>query len=146
MWVLNSNVFIPDSFTSFAQDVGLIDYNREFLVDNNDVVLSFPYKDSLVEFDSTDDKEERDEVFYHESINRQEIETMTEPKLLSDPVRYFSSREEKEIEFENDNLLIKGNNLFALHSLLPKYNKQIKLMYWDILFVNAKLDSTIIAR
>lgn len=134
LWVLNSNKFIPDSFTSFAQDIGLTNQNREFLIDNNNVVLSFPYKDSLVEFDSTDDKEERDEIFYHESIDKQNIETLTESKLLSDPIRHFSDREENEIEFDDDNLLIKGNNLFALHSLLPRYNKKIKLMYWDILF------------
>jgi adenine-specific DNA-methyltransferase len=32
---------------------------------------------------------------------------------------------------KDDNLIIKGNNLLALHSLLPKYNGQVKLIYID---------------
>ncbi len=34
----------------------------------------------------------------------------------------------------NDNFIIKGNNLLALHSLYLKYKGKIKLMYWDILY------------
>ena len=35
------------------------------------------------------------------------------------------------INHETDNLLIKGNNLLALHSLLPKYRGRVKLIYID---------------
>ena len=36
-----------------------------------------------------------------------------------------------EINHEKDNLLIKGNNLLALYSLLPKYRGRVKLIYID---------------
>lgn len=35
------------------------------------------------------------------------------------------------INHEKDNMLIKGNNLLALHSLLPKYRGRVKLIYID---------------
>ena len=35
---------------------------------------------------------------------------------------------------DEDNFIIKGNNLFVLHSLLPKYEKRIKLIYIDVPF------------
>ena len=35
------------------------------------------------------------------------------------------------INHEKDNLLIKGNNLLALYSLLPKYRGKVKLIYID---------------
>lgn len=139
-WTIESQDFLPDSYTAFSQNISLVDKNNQSIIDNNDVVLAFPYKDSLVEFDSTYEKEERDEVFYHEILGKQSIDTLTEPKLLSEAIRYSKNTEDELVEDDNvvfhdsDNLLIKGNNLFALHSLLPKYKKSIKLMYWDILF------------
>lgn len=140
-WTINSQNFLPDSYTTFSQKVILEDKNRRSLVNNDDVVIAFPYKDGFVEFDSTDEKEERDEVFYHEILGKQSIDTLTEPKLFSKAIRNKSQGKEKNIVFDDfDNLLIKGNNLIALHSLLPRYKNSIKLMYWDILF-NTKSDN-----
>ena len=140
-WTINSQSFLPDSYTSFSQKVILEDKNRNSIVNNDDVVIAFPYKDGFVEFDSTDEKEERDEVFYHEILGKQSIDTLTEPKLFSKAVRNKSQVKEKNIVFDDfDNLLIKGNNLITLHSLLPRYKNSIKLMYWDILF-NTKNDN-----
>ncbi len=140
-WTINSQIFLPDSYTSFSQKVILEDKNRRSIVNNDDVVIAFPYKDGFVEFDSTDEKEERDEVFYHEILGKQSIDTLTEPKLFSKAIRNKSQDKEKNIVFDDfDNLLIKGNNLIALHSLLPRYKNSIKLMYWDILF-NTKSDN-----
>lgn len=140
-WTINSQIFLPDSYTSFSQKVILEDNNRRSIVNNDDVVIAFPYKDGFVEFDSTDEKEERDEVFYHEILGKQSIDTLTEPKLFSKAIRNKSQDKEKNIVFDDfDNLLIKGNNLIALHSLLPRYKNSIKLMYWDILF-NTKNDN-----
>ena len=139
-WTIESQDFLPDSYTAFTQNISLVDKNNQSIINNNDVVLAFPYKDSLVEFDSTYEKEDRDEVFYHEILGKQSIDTLTEPKLFSEAVRYKKNTDEELIEDDNivfqdsDNFLIKGNNLFALHSLLPKYKGSIKLMYWDILF------------
>lgn len=134
-WTIDSQDFLPDSYTAYSQNIILEDRNRRSIVDNNDVVLSFAYKDGLIEFDSTDIKEERDEVFYHEILGKQAIDTLTEPKLFTESVRHSEEDSEITTEFSlSDNLIIKGNNLFALHSLMPRYKGKIKLMYWDILY------------
>lgn len=134
-WTIESQDFLPDSYTNFTQNIGLEDKSNRSILDNDDVVIAFPYKDNFVEFDSTNEKAERDEVFYHEILGKQSIDTLSEPKLFTNIKKHFKEAIEEDVEFDiNDNLLIKGNNLFALNSLLPVYRGKIKLIYWDILY------------
>ena len=57
---------------------------------------------------------------------------MLAPKVFTNTKRYTKDGVEENITFdENDNLIIKGNNLIALSSLLKKYEGQIKLIYID---------------
>ena len=37
----------------------------------------------------------------------------------------------EKIDFENENLIIRGNNLLALHSLYKRYAGKVKLIYID---------------
>lgn len=67
-WVINNREFLPDSFTRYKNKIGLIDSDGDFLSSSDNVVLSFPYKDCVLEFDSTDENEKREEVFYNGNI------------------------------------------------------------------------------
>ena len=47
VWFINSKDFLPDSYTSFKNKIDLIDKNRNYISNNNDVVLAFPFKDCV---------------------------------------------------------------------------------------------------
>ncbi|WP_319000248.1 site-specific DNA-methyltransferase [Mycoplasma anserisalpingitidis] len=78
------------------------------------------------------DHQKRDEIFYHEIIAAEQINRMLAPKVLTNAKRYTEDGVEENITFnENDNLIIKGNNLIALSSLLKNYKGKIKLIFID---------------
>lgn len=57
---------------------------------------------------------------------------MLSPKVLSNAKRYTKEGIETNIELnDNDNLVIKGNNLIGIASLLKNYEGKIKLIYID---------------
>ena len=134
-WVIDSKDFLPSSYTGFKNKIMLTDEKGNSLKNNNDVVLSFPCKDCLLEMDSTKETDDRQEIFFNEVLMKKEIDTLLAPKVMSSAKRYDESGiQETTTLSDKDNLIIKGNNLLAMHSLLPRYKGQIKLMYWDILY------------
>jgi adenine-specific DNA-methyltransferase len=48
-WTINNKEFLPDSYTRFKNKIGLIDENNQFISNSGNVVLSFPYKDCILE-------------------------------------------------------------------------------------------------
>jgi adenine-specific DNA-methyltransferase len=62
-------------------------------------------------------------------VAKDDIDKLKEPKALTN-FQSYGNRTGK-INHEKDNLLIKGNNLLALYSLLPKYRGKVKLIYID---------------
>lgn len=57
---------------------------------------------------------------------------MLAPKVFTNAKRYTKDGIEENITFdENDNLIIKGNNLVALSSLLKRYEGKVKCIYID---------------
>ena len=81
------------------------------------------------------DKEDqkRKEILYNEIIASDEISKMLAPKVFTKAKRYTKDSVEENITFEeNDNLIIKGNNLIALSSLLKRYEGKIKCIFIDI--------------
>lgn len=134
-WVINSKDFLPDGFTKYKNAILLTDENGNSIKKSSDVVLEFPFKDCYLEADSTKDTDEREEVFYNETLMKSEIDTLLAPKAFCNAKKYDSDGEHEVTSItDKDNLIIKGNNLLALHSLVPKYKGQIKLMYWDVLY------------
>ena len=76
--------------------------------------------------------EKRDEIFYNETLAPDEVGRLLAPKAFSNATRYSAEGEEHVTEFDkNDNLIIKGNNLLALSSLLERYEGQVKCIYID---------------
>jgi adenine-specific DNA-methyltransferase len=130
---LNNKNFLPDSYTYFKNKIGLTS-NNEYLKQNKEVVLSFPYKDNILEGGLTkeDEKTSRSEIFWSEILAPDEVDRLLEPKVLDVFKRISKNGEKKITEINpNDNLIIRGNNLLALHSLKKKFFGQINLIYID---------------
>lgn len=130
-WLIDSKEFLPDSYTAYTNKIGLTS-NNDFIANKNDVVLDFPYKDCVLEGGQTKDDQNRKEIFYNETLAQDEIRRMLDPKVLTNAKRYTKDGIEEGITFnEDDNLIIKGNNLVALASLLKRYEGQVKCIYID---------------
>lgn len=132
MWVVNSKEFLPDSYTSYRNKIGLSANDHDLLTASNEVSLVWPYKDCMLEGGQDKEDEKRDEIFYNETLAPDEVGRLLAPKAFSNATRYSAEGEEHVTEFDkNDNLIIKGNNLLALSSLLERYEGQVKCIYID---------------
>ncbi len=125
------NEFLPDSFTVFENEIGLSD-DKKLITQKDEISLVFPHKDCMLEGGQTKEENGRDEIFYNTILAPDEIDRIKEPKVLTNWKKYDrnGSHEVKELS-KQDNWIIKGNNLLALYSLLPKYRGEIKLIYID---------------
>jgi adenine-specific DNA-methyltransferase len=147
---------VDNSYTIYKNKIGLTDGKR-FLKDTNDVVLNFPRKDCVLEggqsteegmdnyfeyskkLKSYEKKEsQRKEIFFNQILAKDEIDRLRDEKALVNWKRYTKDgkQEVKKINRnENgtikDNLVIKGNNLLALHSLKKEFAGKVKLIYID---------------
>lgn len=137
------------------------------LVDRNEVVLNFPFKDCVLEGgqrkedgidkyfkydekkkDYVETEDKRREVFFNETLAKDEIDNLFEPKAFCNVKRYESGKKpaatthfnrDAELNMKRglsedtitDNLIIKGNNLLALHSLKKEFEGKVKLIYID---------------
>lgn len=130
-FVMNKR-FLPDSYTSFKNKIGLTNEDDNFVAESREVVLSWPYKDCILEGGQTKEDAKRNEVFWNEILAPDEINRLTEPKVLTNFRRYDSNGESVPTEVSSqDNFIIKGNNLLVLESLLKRYEDKIKLIYLD---------------
>jgi len=131
-WVINNRQFLPDSYTRFKNRIGLTDSRGDLISISGDVVLSFPYKDCVLEGGQSCDDQKRDEVFYNAILAPDEVDRLLYPKVLVNAKRYTNDGVEDNVVFDkNDNLIIKGNNLLAIASLLKRYEGKIKCIYID---------------
>lgn len=131
-WVINNRQFLPDSYTRFKNKIGLADENDEMISASGKVELVFPYKDCVLEGGQTKEDQKRSEIFYNENLAPDEVDRLLYPKVLTGAKRYTADGVEENVTFdENDNLIIKGNNLLAISSLLKRYKGQIKCIYID---------------
>ncbi len=130
-FVMNKQ-FLPDSYTTFKNKIGLQTHEGEYLTESREVVLAWPYKDCVLEGGQTKDDARRNEVFYNETLAPDQIDRLLEPKAMRAWARYTETGKEavSTIGLE-DNLVLKGNNLLCLHSLLPVYRGKVKLIYID---------------
>lgn len=130
--LLRFKEYWPDSFTKYRNKIGLTSAGK-YLDYDTDVVLSFPFKDCVLEGGMTKEEQGKDEVYYNEIIARDEIDRLFSPKVFTNSKRYSKDGVEENItEFkDDDNLIIKGNNLIALHSLKQRFAGKVKLIYID---------------
>lgn len=130
---LNNKEFLPDSFTAYKTKIGLATENGHYLSEDKNVVLNFPYKDCVLEGGQTKEDVKRQEIFFNETLAPSEINRLLDDKVLTNFKR-FDKDGEHEVENINDadNLIVKGNNLIALHSLKKRYKGLIKVIYIDV--------------
>jgi adenine-specific DNA-methyltransferase len=133
---VSNKEFLPDSYTAFKNKIGLVNENGDYLANSQAVVLAWPYKDCVLEGGQTKEDQKREEVFWNETLAPDEIDRLLAPKVLTNWKRYdekggheLSSKEK--IDFEKENLIIRGNNLLALHSIYKRYAGKVKLIYID---------------
>ena len=108
--------------------------------------------DTYFEYDEkeqryTEKKSKRREVFYNEVLAHDEIDSLFSPKAFCNAKRYEPGKSSlckklnRDAELNKkrglsedtitDNLIIKGNNLLALHSLKEEFAGKVKLIYID---------------
>ena len=145
-WIFNTNTFIEyvsdkgflaNSYTRFRNKIGLKVENK-FLPERGEVSLVWPYKDCVLEGGQTKDEEKRKEIFFNEILAQDEIDRLFDPKVLTRWKRHTVDGEGEVTEIKRDendvireNLLIKGNNLLALHTLKTQFRGKVKLIYID---------------
>ena len=130
--LLKYKEYWADSFTKYRNKVGLTS-EAKYLDYSSDVILDFPFKDCVLEGAMKKEDKGRNEVYYNEIIARDEIDRLFSPKVFTNTKRYIKDGVEDNItQFDyEDNLIIKGNNLIALHSLKERYEGKVKLIYID---------------
>jgi adenine-specific DNA-methyltransferase len=144
--VFNQNLFVQfleqknylnDSYTQYKNKVGLT-IDGKYLKQRNEVALVWPFKDCILEGGQSRDEDEREEIFFNEILAQDEITQLLEPKVLTNAKRIDKDGEKPLDQFnrnENgtitDNLIIKGNNLLALHTLKKEFAGKVKLIYID---------------
>ncbi|MGL2770890.1 DNA methyltransferase [Helicobacter pylori] len=121
---------LEKSFTRFKNKIGL--YSQGGLIKSSElVVLNFPFKDNVLLGNAKDNSTKSNELFYHEILHKNEIDTLLHPKVLCRFEMHGQGDLENALKDENTNYLIKGNNLIALHSLKKKFAKKVKCIYID---------------
>jgi adenine-specific DNA-methyltransferase len=152
---LDSNQ-LDNSYTSYENRIGLTT-NSRLLKETGEVVLTYPYKDCILQGGQSKEEEkdiyyefneeeakydlcetQRKEIFFNEVLAKNEIDRLFEKKPFTNSVKYSNKGQEKIKKFERDsnglitdNLIVKGNNLLALHCLKDEFRGRVKLIYID---------------
>ncbi len=79
---VNNKEFLPDSYTTFKNKIGLT-VSDNYLSENKEVVLSWPYKDAVLEGGQTKEDAKRDEIFWNEILAPDDIDRLLAPKVLT---------------------------------------------------------------
>ncbi len=130
--MLRFKTYWKNSYTKYSTKIGLAT-NGKYLDYNTDVVLDFPYKDSVLEGGMSSEDHGKKEVYYHKILAKEEIDLLFSEKVLTNVKKYTKDGVAAVNSFneDEDNLIIKGNNLIALHSLKKRYAGKVKLIYID---------------
>ncbi|ETA75018.1 site-specific DNA-methyltransferase [Ligilactobacillus equi] len=130
---LEQDEYWINSYTKYANKIGLTS-NGRYLDETSDIVLDFPYKDSVLKGGMTkEDEKNSNESFLNEIIAKEEIDVLLDNKIFKNVIKYDKNGESTISEIKDtDNLIIKGNNLIALHSLKSRYSNKIKMIYIDV--------------
>src|SRR5882757_1504090 len=83
-------------------------------------------------------EDRQEEIFFNKTLAQDEISQLFEPKVFTNAKCYSLKGETRFEKFNRngegvitDNLLIKGDNLLALHSIKEVFAGKIKLIYID---------------
>src|SRR5690554_6040981 len=134
---LEQKNYLNDSYTQFKNKVGLT-IDGKYLKQRNEVALVWPFKDCILEGGQSREEDKREEIFFNEVLAQDEITQLLEPKVLTNAKTFDKEGEQTLDQFNRnekgtitDNLIIKGNNLLALHTLKEEFAGKVKLIYID---------------
>ena len=139
LMMISDKNFLLDSYTSYKNKIGLVD-DKSLIKSNSNVVLNFPFKDCYLEGGQSKENDKSRELFFNEVLAKDELDRLLDPKGFVNCKRVDKNGESPLTEFNidtddkrilKDNLLIKGNNLLALHSLKKRFAGKVKLIYID---------------
>lgn len=136
--------YLNDSYTNYRNKIGLT-IGGKFLNQRNEVELVWPYKDCILEGGQTKEDQKRPEIFFNQTLAQDEITQLLDPKVMTGYKRFGTFTDDEPFHRDaelnkkrglpentiTDNLIIKGNNLLALHSLKKEFAGKVKLIYID---------------
>lgn len=135
-YIVEKNVF-DNSFTKFKNKIGL-NINNKFLNERNEISLVFPFKDCVLEAGMNTEESKRGEIFFNEILAKDEIDKLFDKKVLDNFKIISDNDNQPNIKFNRnsdgiieDNLIINGNNLLALHTIKNEFKGKVKLIYVD---------------
>jgi len=107
-WVFDINLFVrymenknflKDSYTRYRNKIGLT-INDKFAKQSNEVALVWPFKDCILEGGQTEEDQKRPEIFFNEILAQEEIDQLTEPKVLVNWEKYTTDGTQKVTEIK----------------------------------------------
>jgi len=129
--------FLSNSYTKFKNQIGL-NIDGKYLRERGEVSLVWAFKDCVLEGGMTKEDQKRNEIFFNEILAKDEIDRLFDTKALTNFKKFTKNGKEKVKDFNRDekgtikdNLIIKGNNLLALHTLKKEFAEKVKLIYID---------------
>lgn len=134
--LFEADEYWQDSYTKYSKKIGLT-AGGKFIDESTDVVLDFPYKDTILKAsmskeDTDQDDLRPDEPFLNEVIANEEIDVLLDKKILVNAKKYSENDIEKDVsKYNGENLLIKGNNLLVLHTIKHLFRNSIDVIYID---------------
>nr|AQW34726.1 type III restriction endonuclease subunit M [Mammaliicoccus sciuri]AQW34740.1 type III restriction endonuclease subunit M [Mammaliicoccus sciuri] len=134
--LFEADEYWQDSYTKYSKKIGLT-AGGKFIDESTDVVLDFPYKDTVLKASMSKEDTDKDdrrpnELFLNEVIAKEEIDVLLDKKLLVNAKKYDENGEHEIDNFnKDDNLIMKGNNLLALHTLKSCYAGKVQTIYID---------------
>lgn len=128
---IGGKYYLEDSYTKYKNKIGLAVENT-YIKASKDVVLNWAYKDCVLEGGQDKEDVKQNEVFYNEILASDDIDRLYENKVLTNFKIYDTSGENNVLSLQgNENLIIKGNNLIALHTIKNKYKGRVKVIFID---------------
>ena len=116
--IITSKEYVKNSTTFYSNQI------TQTVKEDGRTVLDWPHKDCVfLGGMDKEDVENKTEPFYHGLLDKDKIDNLFSPKVFSNVKRWGNS--------DDKNLIIKGNNLIALHSLIPLYKGKIGVIYLD---------------
>lgn len=97
---INNKEFLPDSYTAFKNKIGLT-IGDHYLSENKEVVLSWAYKDTILEGGQTKEDAKRNEIFWNETLAPDEIDRLLAPKVFTNWKFYGDKQTNKQETYTN---------------------------------------------
>jgi adenine-specific DNA-methyltransferase len=133
--LFEADEFWKDSYTKYSKKIGLTSGGK-FIDESTDVILDFPYKDTILKASMSKEDTDKDDLrpeepFLNEVIAKEEIDVLLDKKIFVNAKKYSANGEKGTDNYSGENLIIKGNNLLALHTIEENCTGKVKLIYID---------------